>query len=258
MLLLAGASPDAVTSAYESAPVLSVSSYLGHLQMVSLLLEFGANLESRNAEGVTALIFAARAGHCDVVAMLLQAGASLTAVDSDDSSALVHAASNGHLRIVEYLLSCDWPPNKSGELGLAEVAQQALVVAAFNNHAEVSLFSISFLQVSVRIPYQSILFQVLEYLLDLGEVDVNQVDTRYGETALTAAAQSGHSALCSLLHARGARLDVGNMIDSLPLLMATANGHWQVGLTLPLRYSSTDLFICAAVLDKCCCFDTRW
>lgn len=67
LLLLAGASPNFKTEYMGNAPVLCMYAHEGSVEMVSLLLEFGADLELTNSQGCTALALAAARGHCDVV-----------------------------------------------------------------------------------------------------------------------------------------------------------------------------------------------
>ena len=46
----------------------------GHIELASLLIERGANIEEVNDEGYTPLMEAAREGHEDMVALLLSQG----------------------------------------------------------------------------------------------------------------------------------------------------------------------------------------
>lgn len=67
LLLLAGASPNHITEYLGNAPALCMYAHEGSVEMVSLLLEFGADVELTNSQGCTALSLAAARGHCDVV-----------------------------------------------------------------------------------------------------------------------------------------------------------------------------------------------
>ncbi|CAK9100631.1 unnamed protein product [Durusdinium trenchii] len=77
----------------------------GHLEVVRLLLEAGADKDAADTDGSTALQFAAGKGHCHlkVVRLLLEAGADKDAADTDGSTALHFAARNGHLKVVQLL-----------------------------------------------------------------------------------------------------------------------------------------------------------
>lgn len=188
-MLLGGASADHITELRGNSPLLCLAAQEGLVEMVSLLLEFGANCNATTNNRVSALSLAAERGHCDVVRMLVQHGAQLGLVDHGGSCALLYAAQRGHLNVVGYLLSCDWPTESfNGELTLAEAAQQALILASEQAHV-----------------------QVLEFLLDMAEVRVNLPDSLRGETALTAAAAAGHIDVCKILIRRGASIAVTNL-----------------------------------------------
>lgn len=67
LLLLSGACPNFITNYMGNAPALCMYAHEGSLDMVSLLLEFGADIELSNSQGSTALCLAAARGHRDVV-----------------------------------------------------------------------------------------------------------------------------------------------------------------------------------------------
>ena len=138
LLLLSGANPNYITSSLNNAPLLQVYSHGGYEEMVSLLIEFGANVNGQNADGATALMTACQMGHGDIARLLVQHGAVVNATDHSDRCALVYAAEGGHLDIVELLVSCDWQCYKKADLTLKEAARQATVIAAANGKIEVS------------------------------------------------------------------------------------------------------------------------
>jgi ankyrin repeat protein len=70
----------------------------GHEAVVKLLLEKGANLESKG------LSWAARYGHEAVVKLLLEKGADLESKDDDNRTPLWWATSKGHEAVVKLLL----------------------------------------------------------------------------------------------------------------------------------------------------------
>ncbi|XP_029056445.1 protein TANC2 isoform X1 [Osmia bicornis bicornis] len=210
LLLLAGASPNHITEYLGNAPALCMYAHEGSVEMVSLLLEFGADVELTNSQGCTALSLAASRGHCDVVRRLAAAGASLGHTDMAGQCPLVHAARHGRLSVVGYLLACDWvvPASEneaegSQDIGREEAAQQAVVAAAAQGHES-----------------------VVEYLLDMAEVIVDRPDTLIGETALTIAAANGSTATVSALLARGASPIAVNAKGLSALMLAAREGHW--------------------------------
>lgn len=66
------------TEVLNNAPVLCVQSHLGHEEVVTLLLEFGAAIEGTSESGMTALSYAAAAGHMNIVALLCKKGAKVS------------------------------------------------------------------------------------------------------------------------------------------------------------------------------------
>lgn len=66
------------TEVLNNAPILCVQSHLGHEEVVTLLLEFGACLEGMSENGMTALCYAAAAGHMKLVCLLAKKGARVS------------------------------------------------------------------------------------------------------------------------------------------------------------------------------------
>ncbi|XP_057656321.1 protein TANC2 isoform X2 [Diorhabda carinulata] len=217
LMLLAGASPNHITDLLGNAPVLCVYANEGILPMVSLLLEFGADVELVNSQGCTALSLASARGHCDVVRQLIAAGASPGHADTGGYSPLVHAARNGFLNVVGYLLACDWIPKNEDDVQIAVAAQQALIAAAGQGHSE-----------------------VVEYLLDMAEVNIDIPDNITGETALTVAALNGCHGVCSVLINRGANVCMTNKKELAPLLLAVKEGHWAVAERLIQNHAAIE------------------
>ena len=85
---------------------LSYAAENGHEAVVKLLLEKGAELETKDLHyGRTPLLYAARNGHEAVVKLLLEKGAELeTKNDAYGGTPLSYAAENGHEAVVKLLL----------------------------------------------------------------------------------------------------------------------------------------------------------
>ena len=84
---------------------LLVASSNGHLNIVKLLLDHGADPEAVTVSGTTPLMAAAREGREDVAQFLLSLpNINLEARDEDGWTALLAASINGHLNIVKLLL----------------------------------------------------------------------------------------------------------------------------------------------------------
>ncbi|XP_060752928.1 protein TANC2 isoform X2 [Tachysurus vachellii] len=211
LLILGGANVNYRTEVLNNAPVLCVYAHLGYVEMVMLLLEFGADVNGASESGLTPLGYAAAAGHLSIVTTLCSKYAKVDHVDRNGQCPLVHAALRGHLEVVKFLLECQ----RSSEVafGKTHAVQQALIAAASMGYSEIS-----------------------SYLLDLPEKDedeeecphINSFDTLWGETALTAAAGRGKLEVCRLLLEQGASVCQPNRRGIVPLFSAVRQGHWQI------------------------------
>lgn len=210
LLILGGANVNYRTEVLNNAPILCVQSHLGHEEVVTLLLEFGACLDGMSENGMNALCYAAAAGHMKLVCLLTKKGARVDHLDKKGQCALVHSALRGHSDILQYLLNCEWSagPPQPGTLRKSQALQQALTAAASMGHSAV---------------VQSLLGMAEEH-----EIEVNGTDTLWGETALTAAAGRGKLEICELLLERGAAVSRANRRGVPPLFCAARQGHWQV------------------------------
>lgn len=210
LLILGGANVNYRTEVLNNAPILCVQSHLGHEEVVTLLLEFGACLDGTSENGMNALCYAAAAGHMKLVCLLTKKGARVDHLDKKGQCALVHSALRGHSDILQYLLNCEWSagPPHPGTLRKSQALQQALTAAASMGHSSV---------------VQSLLGMAEEH-----DIQVNSTDTLWGETALTAAAGRGKLEICELLLERGAAVSRANRRGVPPLFCAARQGHWQV------------------------------
>ena len=75
-----------------------------HLDVVSLLLNEGAKIDSTGVADITALELAAVFGHLDIVKFLVEKGADIHGKPGEDSSPLITAAYEGRKDVVRLLL----------------------------------------------------------------------------------------------------------------------------------------------------------
>uniref|UniRef100_A0A8C3R141 Tetratricopeptide repeat, ankyrin repeat and coiled-coil containing 1 n=1 Tax=Cyanoderma ruficeps TaxID=181631 RepID=A0A8C3R141_9PASS len=214
LLILAGANVNYRTEVLNNAPVLCVQSHLGHEEMVTLLLEFGAAIDGASENGMTALSYAAAAGHMNIVSLLCRRGAKADLADKKGQCALVHSALRGHCGILEFLLGLVWvtPSREQDSLRKRQALQQALTAAASMGHC-----------------------QVVQYILTVEkdhDMDINDTDALWGETALTAAAGRGKLEVCEFLLGHGAAVSRASRRGVAPLLCAVRQGHCQIAKLL--------------------------
>ncbi|KAL8621986.1 hypothetical protein ACOMHN_035514 [Nucella lapillus] len=213
LLLSAGANPDARTDYLYNSPMLCIAAKQGFADMVSLLLEFGADANcTSELLGIPALCYAATCGHSEIVRLLCQNGARPSMPDKMGQTPAVHAALRGQLESLALLLQLEWPPpsHHQGEPTRSDVTLQCLVAAAGAGHK-----------------------QIVEYLhhLTRGEA-LDLVDNLFGETATTAACIQGQSEVLQYLLEEGADTTAPNSKTLSPLLCAAMFGERQIAESL--------------------------
>ena len=130
LLLESGADKD--TAGTNSWTALHFAALNGHFQVVRLLLEAGADKDAADTGGWTALRIAAEEGHLEVVRLLLEAGADKDAADTDGDTALHIAALGGRLEVVRLLLDAAADKDAANTEG-----STALHFAVLNGHSKV-------------------------------------------------------------------------------------------------------------------------
>jgi ankyrin repeat protein len=88
---------------YRSTPLTYAAIY-GHLEVVRVLLEEGANVNRTDSVVYTALHHAAWNGHLDLCRLLLDWGAKVDALNKSRNTPLMWAAWQGHLSIAKLLV----------------------------------------------------------------------------------------------------------------------------------------------------------
>jgi ankyrin repeat protein len=88
---------------YGSTPLTYAAIY-GHVEVVRMLLEEGANIARTDASTYTALHQAVWNGHLDVCRLLLDWGAEVDALNKAGNTPLIWAAWAGHLSIAKLLV----------------------------------------------------------------------------------------------------------------------------------------------------------
>ncbi|KAK3384603.1 hypothetical protein B0T24DRAFT_716268 [Lasiosphaeria ovina] len=173
MVKLLEENADIETKVIAGQTPLSWAAENGHEAVVNLLLERGANIETKDTKfGRTPLICATERGHEAVVKLLLERGANIETKDTKlGQTPLSWAAANGHEAVVKVLLE----KNADIERKDIELGQTPLSWAAENGHEA-----------------------VVKLLLEKN-ADIETKDTKFGRTPLTWATRYGHGAVMKLL-----------------------------------------------------------
>ena len=179
----------------------------GHVGAVSALLEAGADVDAKDKNFKTALMYAEKNGKKGVVAALLEAGADVNAEDKNVKTALMLAAEKGQMDVVKFLEEADiYIKGGLDRIALVFAAQQGNVGA-------------------------------VSALLEAG-ADIDAKD-KNGMTALMYAAQQGNVGAVSALLEAGADVDARNKAGMTALMYAAQRGN--VGAVSALLEAGADM-----------------
>ncbi|KAI1885208.1 hypothetical protein AGOR_G00217810 [Albula goreensis] len=154
----------------------------GRLDMAALLIEKGGvPLESRDAEGRTALHVAAWHGSLEAIRLLLRSGADPNARDGEGRPPLHSVAWRGHATAAQLLLESS---GAAVDLACHQQGATALCIAAQEGHTE-----------------------LVAVLLERG-ADPEHAD-RYGRNPVKVAGKRGHTRIVRLLESHGAKAYTG-------------------------------------------------
>ena len=195
LLLEAGADPNLGMDTGTQAYPLSQACHGRHVEVVRLLLDAGADANVvGDGVGTTALMTASDIGHAEVVHLLLDAGADTNLADIAGRTAVMRASAKGHVEVVRLLLEAGADAHVADRGGCT-----ALMLASENGHVE-----------AVRL------------LLDAG-TDVNVADFP-GQTALISACQKSHVEVVRLLLEANADTNMAHGCGETALMSASGRG----------------------------------
>ena len=199
----------------------------GNAEIVSLLLENGADAFAADSSGATPLHVATQYGHKPLVKMLVKVmGARAHARDKNGTTPLHIAARQGHRDLVAQLLFIE---NK----GLRQRIEKFLTSQLGNdaaNNTDLSYlvdvkndFGLSPLHYAALAGRE----EVVELLLQQG-ANINTFNAQ-GLTPLFLASRDGHEGVVELLSSQQeANLESGDAEAHTPLCVAVANGHLRI------------------------------
>lgn len=212
----------------DCTPLMEAAS-AGHVDIVKLLLEYGADANAQSSAGNTPLMYACNGGHEEIVKILLEQGANIEDHNENGHTPLMEAASSGHVNIAKILLDKGAGINTHSN----EFKESALTLACYKGHLEMVKFLLEAgadhehktdeMHTALMEASMDGHVEVARLLLDHG-AQVNMPADSF-ESPLTLAACGGHVKLASLLIERGANIEEVNDEGYTPLMEAAREGH---------------------------------
>ncbi|XP_044755573.1 kinase D-interacting substrate of 220 kDa B isoform X5 [Coccinella septempunctata] len=163
----------------------------GRLNFVQELLKYGADPNAEDNDNWTPLLCACKEGYFDIVLLLLENNADIEHRDMGGWTPLMWATYKGRTEIVQILLERGAEVNAHGNYHIS-----SLLWAAGRGHT-----------------------RICRMLIDKG-AKVN-VGDKYGTTALIWASRKGHLEIVDMLLRAGANVDTAGMYSWTPLIVAT-------------------------------------
>lgn len=218
----------------------------GDRDTVRRLLRQSADVDAPQADGMTALLWAAHLDDVEMADRLLDAGADIGAGNRTGATALYLATVNGSARMIERLLEAGENPNAV----LAPTLETVLhLTAKTGNPDAVELLLDRGAEVDARQvrEYTPLMFAAAEGHADVirtliargadpGATTLASTEPERrpagGMTALLFAARQGHGDAARALIEGGADIDQTSADNMSPLLIAVINGHYELASML--------------------------
>ena len=229
----------------EGCSPLWAAAFFGHLDVVELLIELNAEVDSTTLQDSTPLKAAAFNGYLDIVSCLVEHGADVNARQSFDRTPLMITCSNGHVNVATYLVEHGANihlQDKDGctclhfaaEGGRVEMVTKLLGIGVKENQDYVNARNHSGSTPLMRTCYNGHV-NVATYLVEQGaNIHLQDED---GDTCLHYAAEGGHVEVVSKLLAVGAKenqdcVNARNHSGSTLLMITCYFGHVNVATYL--------------------------
>ncbi len=225
-LLDDGANPNARR---QGVSAFAAAAQNGHVHVVELMLDYGSDVNLKDADNSTPLSWAAFAGKIEVVESLICHGAVIDAKASDGLMPVARAIMSNQVEIVEMLLQHGANPNAMAAFG--ETSISLLSSALCLKNTIISDILIGFgadvnnkncLPLVAAISTRDI--SAIKFLIARG-ADVNKIGNN-GDAPLVFAALQGEMTVTKLLLENGAKSDTKSGATAIGI--AEAHGHNEV------------------------------
>uniref|UniRef100_A0A0K2TKJ7 Transient receptor potential cation channel subfamily A member 1 homolog [Aplysia californica] n=1 Tax=Lepeophtheirus salmonis TaxID=72036 RepID=A0A0K2TKJ7_LEPSM len=213
---------------------LSIAVSSGSIKIVELLLEYGANVNSKNKHSVSVLHCAARTGQIESVELLVEHSAEVNVVNSLIQTPVYIAASNNNVKVIEYLVNNGCNPNIQDSNGFTPLhiackegnVEAVEVLIAFKTNVDLLDYDDrSCLYIAALYNKPEVLKALLENDKCNGLISVNDL---FDNLPLHVASKEGNVEIVHLLINAGSDIDKKNEDEMTALHLASLNGRVKV------------------------------
>ncbi len=223
LLLEHGANPNArLTRSYHKSP-LGAAILRGDLPIVKLLVEKGARYDHKASGGTESpLVMASQAGQLEIVRYLVSQGANLYELSNTGSSLAIVVARSGNIKIMKYLVDNHLPLSDHLLIvAAAETGNKEMLKWLIDHKA-----NLVWRDVALKNAASKGHLDVVKYILKTSPACLN--DARHGTSALSNAIKAGNAEMVSYLLEQGAKCNESNMKKALQLVKSKSPRHRNV------------------------------
>lgn len=229
----------------ENTP-LTLAAYNDQKEVVGLLIEKGANVNSLNKYGYTPLHYSILQRHIDVASMLIKAGADTDIPNVWGNTPLHTCAGRNFLREAKFLIENNADidtKNFIGETPLfaaVKFGHEDMILLLIKNGADVNARDKAG-RTAVFATADGNSSKILELLIDQGaKIDITD---KFGMTSLHRAAIAGYHDIVQLLVRSGAEINARDAKGKTPYFYAAKYGHNTLTERLQSLGAQPDVFV---------------
>ena len=219
-------SPEPPTAKAPDISIHAAARY-GNIEAVKQHMAAGTDVDAKNVDGWTPMLFAAARGHKELAELLIANGADVNVKSKNGGTPLHRAASKGQKEIVELLIAKGADVNAKNDRGDTPLdsaikykrTETAALLRKHGGKTGAELPSSTLSEAASRGALQ----EVKDFLAKGADVNAKG---RSNVTPLHAAAAGGHKEIVGLLIAKGADVNAKDKTrGETPLHYAAINGH---------------------------------